>query len=117
MKTIWSIAGKAPRELAEWRKLKELELEEKTGVSWSNWDAHGKIIFSPCLDKVISNSTDADILFDAVGRSYKSFLMLSEESGMSLPDVMAASLHLIKVGLAIPTVDRMGKVIAIKRMR
>lgn len=117
MKTVWSIR-RTPRELAKWRVSKATELEEKTGVPWSNWEAHGKIVFMPYLHKdVVADSMNADTLFESVGENYKTFLVLSEESGLKFIDVMAASLHLIKNSLVIPTVCRMGKVIAIKRMR
>jgi len=118
MKTVWSIGGKAPRELAAWRTSKAVELGVKTGVPWSNWEAHGKIVFMPYLHKdVVADAGNADALLESVGKDYKNFLVLSAESGLSLPDVMVAALHLIREGLAVPTVDRMGKVIAIKRIQ
>jgi len=118
MKAVWSISRKSPRELSEWRTSKATELEEKTGVPWSNWEAHGKIVFMPYLHKdVVADAGNADSLLEALGKDYKNFLVLSEESGLKLTEVMVAASYLIKSGLVIPTVCRMGKVIAIKRIQ
>lgn len=127
MKTAWSTdylnSKMGRREQGEWCSRKRAEFEAKTGVEWSSFYAHGKMIFNPVLDmRNVAEITDAPLVetFIAAYKAardfsrYAGFKRIYENSGLTYPEVMGIAKGLVKDGRATCGVDRMGKENCIK---
>ncbi len=104
----------------EFYKDKILDFERKTGVPWSCFHGHGKMVFLPFMHrelpeiKVEENSLELITIIKYWKQlkselGYVSFLDISTASHMSLHQIMGIIKYLMKTGKAHVTVNRMGK--------
>lgn len=127
MKTTWSVdylnSKMSGQEQARWCSRKRVEFEALTGVKWSWFSAHGKVIFNPVLDcRNVTGIRDAAMIesFNAAYKAardslgYVGFKRIYESSGLSYPEVMGVAKGLVEDGRAGCGVDRMGKANSIK---
>lgn len=97
---------------------KQIELEESTGLKWDVYSTTSGQIFSAVITR--TTTTDPELakkLHPFVTRNGKSFVKLSELSGMSLADVLIAAKTLVKAQQANAGVNRMGHFASIYRKR
>lgn len=133
MKTWWSQSyldsKMSPSQQHAWRQQKAKDLQGETGVPWSHSSQNGKVVFRPVLDakNVVPNFSEE--LTDRVVEGWESatagnsimgiaaFDKISLFSGLSLPEVMAGALALVRNGRAEIHVDRMGRATFLKVKR
>jgi len=105
----------SPAEKHVFLQQRRKELERRAGVPFSVDSLQGHQRFLPALDSRTTQTTLDRSIVDAVSAvlpvgvaEYRTFLGIQEDTRLSLPDIMAASLTLIREGRASVAVNRMG---------
>ena len=104
----------------EFYKDKLLDFERKTGVPWSYFHGHGKMVFLPFMHqelpaiKVEEDSPELKIIVQHWKQlkselGYVSFLDVADVSHMPLRQIMGMVKYLVQARKAHLTVNRMGK--------
>ena len=126
MKTTWSVdyIYKTARQPWKWRRDKVKEFENKTGVTWITYHAGGKQVFLPRWDKDTPETPDEQtaetllaLIPKAGGVFSATFLKLREQTGISLPHIMAVCKWLVKTQRLVPVQGRVDGVIAVYKPR
>lgn len=92
------------------------ELQDRTGVKWDHYAAHGGYVIQPVVDwQKIWDAEAADRLLPYLTDEYKGFLTLARESGMPLDAVIRGAWTLTKRLQALPSVNRNAKFNGCKR--
>lgn len=112
MKTVYSIeyVNRNPRLVSQVRA----RLQERTGVRWVSYTAHGKVVFHPTWTGIAPSPLGVAKVRPLLRDGGKTFMTLVNETGLSLPRVLAVSLWLCKVGEAYPIVSRTGEAAGIR---
>jgi hypothetical protein len=129
-KTSWALSyldrKMSPAQQHAWRHKVAAELAEATGVPWSHYHAHGKIIFRPYLDFAKTEPDNDPELLEEIVKGWRAVLgkesgwglagfdKIASFSGLTLPKVMAGALALIRAQRANIHVDRMGRATFLK---
>jgi hypothetical protein len=113
MKTFW----KQMLPHAQARE-KQLTFEQKTGVKWDFWSAHGGTAFCPIVTRSTPmDETAAAALLPWLTVEYQRFDALAEISGLGLPAVVSGAKTLAQTQRAVANVNRMGNFAYIRSKR
>jgi len=90
--------------------------QEKTGLKWDYYSTGDGMRFTPIA--TVNTPLDAvasELLYHYLTTEYKGFVKLSEESNLTLPQVVSGAWTLVKANEVLFTVNRMGNLYAIRK--
>lgn len=92
------------------------KLEADTQVKWDWYSTAGGTAFTPIITKATTQDEVLALqLLPHLTKEYQNFLTLASTSGLSLSQTLIAAKTLVYTQRAVPTVNRMGNLAAIRR--